>query len=857
MSETTLLTFTARPITSDQLEIEVKNTSTAPLVNPLLIEVTLPMQLVVKGIQDAARQARKNDNNMASLAGVVTVPAGWSVWAFREQKDHIAIIRAVNDLDQRTGTKTSKPIQVDANATFILRFPLTPQASRTHLTIPYGYQYGQRGKRVDGELELKPKDEVKDWTPTVTLSTDHQNPTGITPETKVKIEWEIKDGVRATLRGPLPGGNSELALSTDRTSNYWLGKGSLTIYPVGAMTYILDAEVKGPDKQPKGPDKQPNVQIIRALQLDIHSGQNYSFLDVSPNYVLPSGYVDIDWTVWGIEEAIIKIGDRLSLPLKLTEQNLSGHYQGSGTMRVRAQGLKGTENDQTSIKAAKTENVNLSIVLGIKKTSWKDAQIKVSRWVSLGKPAINGKPVGLAFAAGHLALLTEKGLWIADVGEDDYTEEEKVNFQLIATSESKAWLALAAFGGHFVALRQTANYGLQLVRYNAKGEQQRSPVDLPGSLKALVERAGTVFDLAALLNNRVYVVVETPVPGGSVRRAWSVRFDPQDELRRERLLEALPQYRLATFDGSLYALNRSSGQMFCFGVTEKGELEQPRKAASAIEKSRSMIEQGLFVMVGDIFAVLSPTAVPSVKLETESLKTLPMTGGEAAAIFEDLVYNPQRDEWAACGHGLDVQQGAVAAFRGGGSKRLWVLHPDGAMYTLTGASEDLFARNYVRKSQFNGKFPSAPLTPVLNARRQFEINLPKITVGPVDDTCRLAGLDDFSATGPIALKLQNEQFGAGTLNTFDLAYNKDDPSPIKLRFRAKDPPVTDPRYLLELTFSGPNLSSITSVFKRLSVSDGGAVSIVEMPGTSAQHSPDSMIMVEPPSHFSQAWRSTS
>ncbi len=844
MSETTKLTFTARPITSDKLEIEVKN-GAAPLVNPLMIEVTLPLQMVTKDVQNAAKLARQKESGMASLAGVVTVPAGWTVWAFREQKDLFAIIRAFNgNLDEQTGKRVGEPIKVDANAAFSLRFPMTEQAKRTHITIAYGYQHGgPRAKRVDGELELKPTtDDLKDWTPTVKLFTKQENPTRIPPGTKVKIEWEIEDGVRAILRGPVPGGNAELELKTDGHSAYQLKKGELTIYAVGAATYLLDAEVKGPGKP-------PNVQVIRTLQLDIDSAQDYSYLAVRPNFVLPSGYVDIDWTVWGIEEAIIRVGTRKELPLRLTEQNLTLHYQGSGTVRVRARGLKREEGVKTPIKVTKTENVNLAIVMGDNETSWKDAQIKVNPWNSLGNPAFSGKPVGLAYAAERLALLTDKGLWIADVGEDDYHEDEKVKFNQIATSEAKAWLALAAVGDHFVALRRTADDGLQLVRYNAEGKQQKLPIDLPGSVKALVGRAGTVFDLSALLNNRVYVVVETPVHGGTVRRAWSARFDPQDELRRERVLETMPNHRLVTFDGSLYALNRDSGQMFRFGVTEKGELEPPGKAASAIEKSKSMIEQGLFVMVGSVFAVLNPTAVPAIKLETEGLRSQPTS----EVTNEDLIYNPQRDEWAACGHGLDIQAGAVAAFRGGGSKRLWVLQPDGAMYTLTGASEDLFARNYVRKSQFNDKFPTANLQPAINARKKFDISLSRLTVGPVDDTCFLAGLDDFSASGPADLTLANQEFGGGGQNTFEIAYNKKDASPIKLRFMVKNPRGTAPRYLLELTLSGPDLSSVTSVFKRLKTDERGAVSIVEIPGSSAQHSPEGLIKVESPKSLTSTY----
>ena len=134
-------------------------------------------------------------------------------------------------------------------------------------------------------------------------------------------------------------------------------------------------------------------------------------------------------------------------------------------------------------------------------------------------------------------------------------------------------------------------------------------------------------------------------------------------------------------DSALYAINRASGQMFRFTTTEAGQLDMPGKAASAINNGKSMIDKGLFVAAGSVLAVLSPTSVPSSEGGATGLVNLD-SPGEADDIPQDLIYNPQKDRWAACGSGLTVKNGAVAAFRGGISKRLWVLQPDGEMRTI-------------------------------------------------------------------------------------------------------------------------------------------------------------------------------
>src|SRR5205085_1289779 len=146
------------------------------------------------------------------------------------------------------------------------------------------------------------------------------------------------------------------------------------------------------------------------------------------------------------------------------------------------------------------------------------------------------------------------------------------------------------------------------------------PVDLPGDLQGLISQSGTVYDLAAF-GGRVYLVVEAFIYGATVRRAYSLRFaNKKAEQRPEPRLEVLPGYRLVTFDGGLYALNRDTGRMFRFELTPEGKLEQPYQAASAVDNSetaqhrgQSMIRQGLLVPVGRVLTVLCPSSVPSLE----------------------------------------------------------------------------------------------------------------------------------------------------------------------------------------------------------------------------------------------------
>ncbi len=235
-----MLDLTVQSFTASQLAIKVKNTSGAELDKPLKMEITLPKVLVSEDIRKAADKAPGNYPPVTNVDQHVKGTEGKaSVWAEPETTAHFVTLMFFNDLD-KSGADIP-PMILAAGADFTILIPLDPAARRVSINLPYGYEYDPK-PRVDGKLELKA--EEIDWTPQVTFKTNQDSPTAIEPMADVTIKWEIKNGVSAVLRGPLPGGNTEWSLSD--TSNYKISKGSFVIKAVGSMTFMLQAEVAGP-----------------------------------------------------------------------------------------------------------------------------------------------------------------------------------------------------------------------------------------------------------------------------------------------------------------------------------------------------------------------------------------------------------------------------------------------------------------------------------------------------------------------------------------------------------------------------------------------------------------------------------
>ena len=222
-----LLEFTVESFTNKELAIKVKNTSGGSLDKALVIELQPPAFLVSQELRDAATEASLSLDppGAQSLADLVPGPAGWSVWARREPSDSSTVVMLINGVNVSAENLTAVPFA--AGAEFTVRIPLDPTAGRDNVSLLYSYKHGTDSTELATTGSLVLNSDTSWPGPDVTLTTDHKTPTAIDPKDPVKVKWTIRDGVSATLRGPLPGGNTELTLSSDPLADFKIAEGAL------------------------------------------------------------------------------------------------------------------------------------------------------------------------------------------------------------------------------------------------------------------------------------------------------------------------------------------------------------------------------------------------------------------------------------------------------------------------------------------------------------------------------------------------------------------------------------------------------------------------------------------------------
>ena len=827
-----LLEFKVDAVTDTELTLKVKNISGAGLENTLAIEIYPLMSLVSAALNQAAIKAPDNDEPPGALRldGIVTGPRGWSVWARRESSDSTMVVVLINDRNQGTGAQFRPPIGFAAGAETTIRIPLSKLAKKENVQLSYSYTHGSPQERRDGQLELNSTQ--GDEPPLVSLYTTHPNPTMVKPGEGATIRWTIKDGVSATLFGPLPGDNAKLDLDTrPDAEEFRIDDGSLSVRVVGLMTYVLQAEVKRPNKA--------NLLVVKMLTLDT-ANNKHVYINPRQANVLAYGLIELDWAAWGVNQVTLRAGSDTTRVIKLTQQTFGGSFEGSGVMRLSAPPTGATN---VSIEGTPDRN---------------DKTVSVIEWKSMLKPDIAGIPLALAVIAPKVALLTYQGLYIADVGKTDPPNPlKKLPFvKKTDSAQATEWIALTAVGNRFLVLRRTSP-DLQVASYNIDGTPDAiPPVSLHPDLKRLVSVGRVVFDFVGFAG-RAYVAVEAPIQDG--RRAYSVAFNSSTnkaDVRPEPLLENLPGYRLTTFDDAIYALHRDSGRMFRFELTRNGTLGPAMQAASAVKKvngqDTSMIRKGLIVPVGRALVVLGPTSVPSLEsLEEYDLHNVlryqSSDPTDADEIPQDLFYTPQKNYWGRCGHGVDVKAGAVAVFRDGSSPRLWVIQPDATTDTLAVGSESLFVRDYVLD------FPTRPLSPYINKKRTVTIKH-STAVGPIADRYRKLGIMDVVTAGPREIVgLPNRPV---TQFNLEIGYNQANPTPVTIRLQLARRPQTNPDvdYLMEVTFSGPNLTHVSSCINRVvAVQSTLLISNDEIVGSRTQHSSDDVIEIPKPARLDQVF----
>jgi hypothetical protein len=594
----------------------------------------------------------------------------------------------------------------------------------------------------------------------------------------------------------------------------------MTITAVAPVTYSLQAEVKPPDGK-------PNVEVVKMLSLDVFTAAKYGYVGARSPRVLPLGLVEIDWAAWGVNYVIIE-AEGSSRRINLTDMTASGTLQGVGVMRFNADEAGKSRKSEVKLLLEKDNRLQKA----------DETSFDVVAWESV-TTSFTGQPIGLAIAVPMMALLTTDGLWIAEVGEYDLSTAGKkptsfVFNRVVTTDPPKAWLGVGALGQRFVLLKQTKDDDLQVAFTNSDGKAgEVVPIDLPADLRSLMTRRPTI-DLA-VCSNRAYVAVEAQLQSGPIRRVFSIGVDDRKraEYRNEPLLETMPGYALVAFDDVLYALNRTTGQMFRLRP-EDGRLVPYKAAAAVDQKGSSMVNAGVLVPVGRVMAVLSPNSVPPLALLAKDglqnvLSYQNLTPLKAAGeLKQDVVYSPQTDRWFRCGHGIDAAT-AVVGYRHGDSPRLWLIDSNAkTTHTLNVTSEHLFLYNYVTEEK------SKTLAPYFNKTQRFVIvnNTGMEFVLP-NETCQKLGLTAVSSSSPVEMVTPVTSIKAGS-TTIELRYNDANPGPVILRFMVKPAVGVKHEYVFELTLSDPGLSTASTVFKRIA----GGFSVAEVPG-SREHFRDS------------------
>lgn len=832
-----LLQFSVHSYTAEQLSIKVKNISGIALDQTLSLEMNPPLYLLNPAFEEAMEKApfSRKPTGAVNIGNIVTGPEGCSVWLRRETSDSSVYIVLYNDLNQAGDRIT--PTKVPTNAEFSIRIPLDPDAERGSDDFLYSYQHGTTttDPRFDGKLELKSGSIT--WNPDVSFTADSTMMVK-KPGDLVTISWEINDGVSATLRGPLPGGNPELPLSTIDGEPFQMSKGSITVRVVGPVTYVLQAEVRHPNN--------PNFQVVKMLSFDTPNHQ-YLYVDARPDKVLPYGLVEIDWAAWGVDKVTIEVGTHTTRIIPLTQQTLGRFYEGTGVMRFSA-----TQSDTIELKA-----------ISMKKES---TDVKVVTWDHVARPDdAKGTMRGVSCITPYLGMLTAFGFHVAEVGQVDPGHPVTSLPWVKKTEDSQLiWQALTTVENRYVCWRRNGN-NFEVVSFTPDGKPEDfPPLTMPPDFAAPALSTDIDRDFVGF-GKRVYMVVESAMEAGLLRKAYSIGFNNDTkkvDSRPEPLLERLLEYRLVVFDNALYALNRTTGDMLRFELKPNGMLDKPSKAAPAIKqdeenrnKPESMISKGVIAAVGRVLVVFGPTSVPSVaSLEKYGLKNTlkaenPTTTSQK--IPQDLFYNPQKNYWGRCGHDpkANILPDARSAFRRDGSPRLWVAQPGHSLFSVAVGEETVFAHDY------RPDFPTKPLAPPVAKKGMFSFKCAPLRVMTLSDALRRLGFTEFSTADPVAETPMFPRRDELDLSV-NLTYDETSPAPVTMRQLVKRSMTQLPNvdYLLEVTLSGENLSNATSCYRRVVTAQNKLVSNDVVEGSRRTYSGPGPFEVARPKRMEERYR---
>lgn len=610
---------------------------------------------------------------------------------------------------------------VPGNKALRILLPLRAGDRSLPLQVSSGASIDQLSAPVVVEARLeKPADVDQDTK--VRFNADVATPLTLALGAPVTLSWKIDDCVQATLSGPIDYRQPVLAITPENG----VCAGSKKVLALGPATYELTAEISG--KQ----GSRVSVVITRTVSLDVRRFDQFANLTLTPSSVLPGGKVRARWYI-----RELPVDDRREAVLAWTDANGKRRLQ-----RLRASASQTTSGEMSFVVPQSASAADTSVRLHYGEESIARS-FDIEPWQPAGTSTLDtGALRGLAFAGGKLVLCSEKGLFLADVGagggigpdgtgktNDPFPPFARVPLRIGERPEAAnrqplqdaPCLAVRAIDADRVAVLSQIDTPVparpayaELTLLAPREQVASTPITLTDDPINTTAAQRRDYQLG-MLRGRLFVQVQIgPIDrkGGLNARSSVKAFSIAESdmptgkagWRNEPALssaELSQNYGWHLVDGFgtdnefLFLINEVTGATLRFEASPDSikRLAQARASGSPARLTAARE------------AVKIEYPMPAKEMGKEwaaALSTGPVTnvGGVIVGLGAGLAYNPQTNEWQQGGSfGLTGSAGAVAAFRGDGEPRLWLMKANGDRLSLTVESPRLFAADYFENTR--------------------------------------------------------------------------------------------------------------------------------------------------------------
>lgn len=613
---------------------------------------------------------------------------------------------------------------IPGNKALRILLPLRAGDRSLPLQVSTGASIDQLSAPVVVEARLEKPADV-DQEAKVRFNADVATPLTLALGAPVTLSWKIVDCVQATLSGPIDYRQPVLAITPENG----VCAGSKKVLALGPATYQLTAEISG--KQ----GSRVSVVVTRTVTLDVRRFDQFANLTLTPSSVLPGGKVRARWYI-----RELPADDRREAVLSWTDANGNRRLQ-----RLRASASQTTSGEMSFAVPQSANATDTSVRLHYGEETIARS-FDIERWQPAGASALaTGAMRGLAFAGGRLVLCSEQGLFLADVGagggigpdgsgktNDPFPPFARLPLRIGVRPEAAGpvanrqplqdapCLAVRAIDAERVAVLTQIDTPVpsrpafaELILLSPREQVASYPVTLTDDPINTTAAQRRDYQLG-MLRGRLFVQVQIgPIDrkGGLNARSSVKTFSIAESdmptgkagWRNEPALssaELSQNYGWHLVDGFgtdnefLFLINEVTGTTLRF--------EASPDSAKRLAQARSSGSPARLTAAREAVEIEYPTPAKEMGREwAAALSAGPVTnvGGVIVGLGAGLAYNPQTNEWQQGSFGLTGSAGAVAAYRGDGEPRLWLLKANGERLSLTVESPRLFAADYFENTR--------------------------------------------------------------------------------------------------------------------------------------------------------------